>query len=101
MSEEKWHEKTLAWQLGNIGSEIVRAINRGEKGDISGRQSAIERALELIDFTLSDKDKVGRIKEVARLREVLAGIYIDSDYYDVSLKDIQDYLLPFAILARK
>jgi hypothetical protein len=101
MSEERWHEKPLAWQLGNIGSEIVRAINREEKGDIAGRRSAIERALELLDFTLSDKSNIGRIKEVARLREVLASIYVDSKYYAVDLAAIQNYLLPFAILVRR
>ncbi len=101
MSEEKWHEKTLAWQLGNIGSEIVRAINREEKGDLNGKQNAIERALELLDFTLTDKNNFSRLKEVARLREVLAGIYVGSDYYQVNLQAIQNYLLPFAVLARK
>ncbi len=101
MSEERWHEKSLAWQLGNIGSEIVRAINREEKGDVIGRQNAIERALELLDFTLSDKSNVGRLKEVVRLREVLASIYVDSKYYAIDLSAIQKYLLPFAILARR
>lgn len=101
MSEERWHEKSLAWQLGNIGSEIIRAISREKKGDILGKKNAIERALELLDFTLSDNDNAGRIKEVARLREVLASIYVDSKYYETDLLAIQNYLLPFAILARK
>lgn len=101
MSEEKWHEKSLAWQLGNIGSEIVRAINREQKGDMIGWQKAIERALELLDYTLSDQNNAGRLKEASRLREVLAGIYAGSKYYEVDLPAIQKYLLPFAFLARK
>lgn len=101
MSEERWHEKSLPWQLGNIGSEILRAINREKKGDILGKRNAIERALELLDFTLSDRNNVGRIKEVSRLREILASIYVGSKYYETDLSAIQNYLLPFAILVRE
>jgi len=101
MSEENWHNKSLAWQLGNIGSEILRAINREKIGDTSGRQNALERALELIDFTLSDKNHLQRLKEIVRLRELVADNYVNAGYYQVSLNDLQNYLLPFAILARR
>lgn len=101
MNEDNWHEKTLAWQLGNIGSEVLRAINREKIGDNVGRQNAIERALELIDFTISDKKHLKRLKEIYRLRELLAANYAKDDYYQINLNDLQDYLLPFAILARK
>lgn len=100
MSEENWHNKPLAWQLGNIGSEILRAINREKVGDKAGRQNALERALELIDYTLSDTSHRHRLKEIVRLRELLGASYVQSDYYGVNLNDVQNYLLPFAILAR-
>lgn len=101
MSEENWHSQSLAWQFGNIGSEILRAINRKKIGDQAGCQNALERALELIDFSLSDKAHRGRLKEIVRLREIVADNYVGTDYYQISLNDIQDYLLPFAILARR
>ena len=101
MNEEKWHQYNLAEQLGNIGSEILRAINREKIGDLSGRQNALERALELIDFTLSDKNHLKRLKEIVRLRELVADNYVRAGYYDVGLNDLHNYLLPFAVLARK
>jgi len=101
MSEEKWHEKNLAWQMGNIGSEILRAKNREDKGDFTGRQNALERVLELLDFTLSDQKNRRRLKEAARLREVVACLYANCLDYNISLSDIKKYLLPFGILARK
>jgi len=101
MSEENWHGKTLAWQLGNIGSEILRAINREKIGDMLGRKNALERALELIDLTLSDTRHFQRLKEITRLRELVAANYIENDYYQVTLNDLQNYLLPFAVLARR
>jgi len=100
MSEEKWHKYNLAQQLGNIGSEILRAVNREKIGDLPGRQNALERALELIDFTLSDISHRSRLKEIVRLRELVAANYVGDDYYRVSLNDLQNYLLPFALLAR-
>ncbi|OGY43722.1 MAG: hypothetical protein A3B89_02805 [Candidatus Buchananbacteria bacterium RIFCSPHIGHO2_02_FULL_40_13] len=100
MSEENWHEKSLSWQLGNIGSEVSRAINRDKIGDSNGRQNALERALELIDFTLSDKKHINRLKEIVRLRELLAGHYINNNYYQVGLEDLNKYLLSFALLAK-
>ena len=100
MNEEKWHNYSLAEQLGNVGSEVLRAINRESVGDFAGRQNALERALELIDFTLSDASHRRRLKEIVRLRELLAANYAQSDYYQVGLNDLQNYLLPFAILAK-
>src|SRR3989339_307141 len=101
MSEEKWHSYSLAQQFGNIGSEIFRAINREKIGDLVGRQNALERALELVDFTLSDKKHINRLKEIVRLRELLAGHYINNNYYQVDLEDLNKYLLSFAILTRR
>ena len=101
MSEEKWHDYNLAQQFGNIGSEVLRAINREKIGDLVGRQLAIERSLELIDFTLSDKKHINRLKEIVRLRELVASNYINNNYYQTSLSDLSKYLLSFAILARK
>lgn len=100
MSEEKWHNYNLAQQFGNIGSEVLRAINREKIGDSIGRQNALERALELVDFTISDQKHLGRLKEIVRLREVLAGNYVGSDYYQVSLNDLNDYLLSFVLLTK-
>jgi len=101
MSEENWHNKPLAWQLGNIGSEILRAINREKSGDAAGRQNALERALELIDFSLSDKSHRGRLREIARLRELVAANFVNDNYYRIGLDDLQNYLLPYAVLARR
>jgi hypothetical protein len=49
----RWNMLSFAEQMANIGSEIERTIKWRGKGrpDMSGR--AFERALELIDLTIS------------------------------------------------
>ena len=44
---ERWHELALAQQLGNVGSEISRAL-KWRSRDPAVAQRALERALELI-----------------------------------------------------
>ena len=69
----RWHELTLAEQLGNIGSEVSRASKwRGRNEQLA--TGALERALELLDLTLADprlRGSVARLREIARAREVV------------------------------
>ncbi len=101
MIEEKWQQYSLAQQLGNIGSEVLRAINREKIGDAPGRANALERALDLISLTLDDAKNRGRLKEITRLQELLADNYVNANYYQVGLVELQKYLLPFALRAKK
>ncbi|MFA6525828.1 MAG: hypothetical protein WCT26_00230 [Candidatus Buchananbacteria bacterium] len=100
MIEEKWHQMTLPQQLGNLLAEISRAANWEKTNKLENRNNCLERALELIDLTLTDSRNFGRSRELGILREAIADCYVDSNYFSVSLKAIQNYLLPFAILAR-
>lgn len=100
MTLEKWQQFNLWEQLGNIGSEISRAWYWEEKGNETSRQNSLERALELINLTLTDSRHLGRLKEVARLQEVVADIWAKTGIYHLTLKELKDYLTPFAWLAR-
>jgi hypothetical protein len=50
----RWHTLTLAEQLGSVGSDVGRAIRAKARGDDGRLEGALERALELLDLTLSD-----------------------------------------------
>lgn len=101
MNLERWQKFSLAEQMGNIGSEFSRAKHWEEKGDFDARQKALERMIELIDLTVSDKRRHSHLVELLRLREIICDLMIRGGNYDISLKSLQDYFLPFALSARK
>ena len=88
---ERWIQFAPAQQLGNIGSEITRARIREEQNDIDGRNQALLVALELIDLSLNDKRWNSGVKEIARLREVIADWYVDSHVYNIPRKELEEY----------
>jgi hypothetical protein len=70
-----WKKLSLIEQMANIGSEVERSITWKSRNNIDYFSKAFERSLELIDLTLSDEKNVHRLKEVARVREVLVDYF--------------------------
>lgn len=95
----QWQKLSLSEQLGNIGSEISRALNWRDK-DQKSYESAIDRALELLDFTISDPRWQNRLKEIVRTRELLCDAVLGGKEYKTSLNDLDRYFFNFAFAAR-
>src|SRR3989344_5588030 len=88
-----WFAMSLAEQLGNVGSEVERAVRWRQKGDSEQFQKAFERMLELLDLTLSDKRWRGyRLQELARAREELCRIFTNKDFSQ-NIIGVQNYFL--------
>ena len=100
LAQERWQKFSLAEQFGNIGSETSHALQWRGKDDALYR-GAFQRAFELIDNTLMDARWRGRLKEIARLREMLADAMFGGFVYGSRLEDIDRYLFQFAYAARK
>ena len=96
----RWHALTINEQLGNIGSEISRAI-RWKHRNPDLYEKAIFRTLELVDITLDDARWKNRLKEIARLREILCDAFFEGIEYGTTLESIEKYLNPFALTARR
>ena len=95
----RWHAFSLAEQLGNIGSEVGRALHwRGKDEGLF--EGAAERALELLDLTIEDPRWRGRAWEIARAREVLCDALSGGKEYKSSLEDLERYFYHFAFFAR-
>lgn len=100
LASGKWNTFSLAEQMGNIGSEVSRA-RRWQGKDEKLFQSAVERALELFDLTLEDpRWHGGRLREIARSREVFCDAISGGKEYQSSLGDLDRYFLQFAFAAR-
>lgn len=100
LASGKWQTLSLVEQLGNIGSEISRAL-RWENKDRNNFESAVVRALELFDLTLQDPRWRGRLREIARDREVFLDAISGGREYKSSLKNLEKYFFHFAYCARQ
>lgn len=94
----RWQKLSLLEQMGNVGSEVGRAI---KAHDPQAKKEAAHRALELLSFTLDDKRWHGRGSELARAYEVVSDFLIGSNIYKSDSKSIENYFMQFAIAARQ
>ena len=99
----RWRELSLAEQLGNVGSEVSRAIRWSSRNQDIAR-TALHRALELIDLTLDDprqRGSVARLREIARAREVVVDFLAGSNQYGSTCSSLQKYFDAYALAARR
>lgn len=95
----KWLTISFFEQMANIGSEIERAINWRKKNN-KYSEMASDRALELLDLTIADPKNKKRLKELMRLREVMADYFYFNNIYESNDKLWRNYFFPFSYAAR-
>lgn len=91
----RWFQLSFFEQMANIGSEVERTILWKERGNKKYSNKAFERALELLDLTIANKKNKLRLKELTRLREVLADFFIFDNEFSSSDKLWRNYFYPF------
>lgn len=95
----RWGQLSLAAQLANVGTEVGRTLRwRGRDERLS--TAAFERALELLDLTLADPRWRGRLREIARAREMLCDAASGGREYGATLEELDRYFLAFAVADR-
>jgi len=98
----RWHTLTLAEQLGNIGSDVGRAIRAKAQRDDVRLQGALDRALELFDLTMADERWRGpRRREITRAREVVCDFLVGDNDYASTGESLDAYFFAFAMAARR
>jgi len=101
LTPERWQKFSLAEQMGNIGSEVSRAIGAKKRNDAVGLNNAFERGMELFDLTMMDTRHKKRLIEIGRLREVFVDAYLGGREYKSKMDDLDRYFLQFALIVRK
>lgn len=102
LASGRWQELSLIGQMGNIGSEVGRAIKWQEARKTKRAEAAAYRALELFDLTLADPKNRTRLREVSRARELFADFFFGENTEAHSTGESwQKYFLAFAIAARQ
>lgn len=95
----KWSTLSLVTQLANVGSEVERAISWKQKQNGEYSRLAIERALELLDLTLAMPFEYPKLKELARLREILIDKFYGDNLYKSTDESLSKYFFAFAYSA--
>lgn len=98
LAQGRWKDLSLCEQMANIGSEVSRTIKWKEKQNPVQSQKAFERALELIDITLTANYRMTALKELCRLRENLCEEYYKTELNGLS--QINKYLFQFALVGK-
>jgi hypothetical protein len=98
----RWPAFSLAVQLGNVGSEVDRAIAAWAAQRSDRFDRALARALELFDLTARDERWRGhRRREILRAREEFCRLFFDNDVASGAARTLREYFLQFALLARR
>jgi hypothetical protein len=95
---KSWAEMDVFNQMGNIGSEVGRALSAKRQGKHKRSQAALYRGLDLIDETAqlwANENKPG-LRELLYARELFAES-VTTDKVDPTL---ETYFMQFAIAAR-
>ena len=96
----RWSQFSIFEQMANIGAEVGRAVNWRKKNNSEMSKNAVYRALELLDFTIDDKKNINSLKEICRVREILADYFFGDNSYRFKDEDWDKYFLPFNFAAR-
>jgi hypothetical protein len=98
----RWQTMSLAEQLGNVGSEVERALRAHAQGRPDRFQHALDRALELFDLTATDARWSGpRRREILRAREQFCRVFYDETAEPGLADFLRKYFLQFATAARR
>ena len=93
---------TFAEQMGNIGSEVSRAIKSKARKNYDRMIGAAERAIELFEFSIDcNVESPTRPEELCRAKEEFCDyIYGDNSFHTIPVK-LQRYYDQFTLMARQ
>ncbi len=101
LASGRWQKMSLAEQMGNIGSEVHRAIQWHDRHADVLFHRAFERAIELLDLTIADQRWWTGQSELTRAREVFCDLFFGGNSFKTNPTSFQGYFDQFALAARK
>lgn len=100
-TREDWKNHSIAYQMGNIGSEVSRSLKWTAKNNKDRAATAIDRALELFDFTIeANHNNPARLREVLIAREEFCDYFFNDNSWHTDPTRMQKYYDGFAIMMR-
>ena len=98
----KWAKMSIFDQMGNISSEVGRAINAKQLNNKESMNNAVIRALDLFDATIHELISIKSIKskEVLRSKDQFLSIINEESPSPDDLNSLDRYFTQYAIAAR-
>lgn len=99
VDKSAWSKMTIFEQMGNIGSEVGRAVSAKKRGKDKWMRSAYYRGIDLFNITAQQwaKSNPSRLRELLYARDQFTK-YIEDGEEDPTL---EQYFFQFALVARK
>ncbi len=86
--------------MGNIGSEVHRAVRWHQQQDLPRWEKAFDRALELLDLTIADQRWNTSKRELTRSREAFCSLFFHPNELAIAPDNLEKYFDQFALAAR-
>lgn len=94
-----WLARPITYQMGNIGSEVSRSLKWSSKGNQQRANKAIDRALELFDFTIeANQYNHARLTELLKAREEFCDYFFNGNSWHTDPARMQKYYDGFAMI---
>lgn len=95
LSSDQWNGLSKDKQILNIVSELLRARNRLAHHELEYFTFSLNRALELTDLSINDKEKWrgGSLRELLRFREHCGSFYQENRSLDEFIRLARNLLL--------
>jgi len=90
LAEGRWAKMSFREQMGNIGSEVSRSLRAKESNKEKRMNSAIDRALELFDLSLSCNFGT-KLVELCRAREEFCDYFFGNNSFHTDPVKMQRY----------
>ncbi len=102
VDRDEWARRSIFDQMGNIGSEVGRAIAAHRRGNAKREAKAVDRAFDLFDATIAClvQQRSPRAREVLVARDEFAKLFF-GDSFDRDADALERYFAAFAVAARK
>lgn len=98
-THQDWLARPITYQMGNIGSEVSRSLKWTEKGNAARAAKAIDRALELFDFTIEANVKnPARLTEILKARDEFCDYFFNHNSYHTNPTAMQKYYDGFVMI---
>ena len=98
-AHQDWLTRPITFQMSNIGSEVSRSLKWTACGNMSRADKAIDRAIELFDFTIEANTKNhARLTEILKARDEFCDYFFGDNSYHTDPARMQKYYDGFAMI---